>query len=227
MSHGVVTIQRRTVRPFAAFTDRLDAGARLAQAFFRSPEPEAMVLAVPRGGVLVGAPLARALGAQLTTALVRKLPVPFSPEAGFGAVALDGQVVLNEPLVRELKLLPSQIKDIVREVLPELKRRAKSYQGHHRPPEVQGRHVYLVDDGLASGFTVLAAAQMARRQSPARMTLAVPVAHAGAIERVKAEFDDLFCLIAQEQPPFAVASYYEDFSELSDEEVCRCLQVIQ
>ena len=182
------------------------------------------MLAVPRGGVAVAAPLAEALRAPLELLFVRKLPMPHSPEAGFGAVALDGHVVLNEPLVRELDLPPQRMDAIVEEVLAEVRRRAKEYTGHDRPPEVRGKQVYLVDDGLASGFTMIAAARMVKECGPSRMTLCVPVSPRDSLHAVEPYFDDLYCLIEQARPPFAVASFYEDFHDLTDDEVRAILR---
>ena len=218
------TILRKVTRPFAAFRDRADAGRALSRAVPRLQGADAAVLAVPRGGVAVAAPLAEALRAPLELMLVRKLPMPHSPEAGFGAVALDGRVVLNEPLVRQLDLPPERMDAIVEEVLAEVRRRAKEYTGRDHPPEVRGKQVYLVDDGLASGFTMIAAARMIKECGPSRMTLCVPVSPHDSLRAVEPYFDDLYCLIEQARPPFAVASYYEDFHDLTDDEVRAILR---
>jgi predicted phosphoribosyltransferase len=213
------TVLQRVTRPFAAFRDRADAGRALARAVPHLEGEAAVVLAVPRGGVAVAAPLARALRAPLELMLVRKLPMPHSPEAGFGAVALDGHVVLNEPLLRLLDLPAELVDAIVAETLAEVRRRAKEYTGSDRPPEVRGKRVYLVDDGLASGFTMIAAARMVKECGPSRMALCVPVSPRDSLRAVEPYFDDLFCLIEQARPPFAVASFYEDFRDLTDAEV--------
>ncbi|MGO8702636.1 MAG: phosphoribosyltransferase [Candidatus Brocadiia bacterium] len=218
------TVLRKVTRPFAAFRDRADAGRALSRAIRLLPGADTVVLAVPRGGVAVAAPLAEALGAPLELMFVRKLPMPHSPEAGFGAVALDGQVVLNEPLVRELDLSPERIESIVQEVLAEVRRRAREYTGRDRPPEVRGKQVCLVDDGLATGFTMIAAARMVKACAPSRMTLCVPVSPHDSLRAVEPYFDDLYCLIEQAHPPFAVASFYEDFHDLTDDEVRAILR---
>jgi putative phosphoribosyl transferase len=218
------TILRKVIRPFAAFRDRADAGRALSRAMPHLESADAVVLAIPRGGVAVAAPVAEALRAPLELILVRKLPMPHSPEAGFGAVALDGTVVLNEPLVRQLELPSERIEAIVQEVLAELRRQAKQYTGRDRPPEVRGKRVFLVDDGLASGFTMIAAARMVRECKPKRMTLCVPVSPHDSLTAVEPHFDDLCCLIEQARPPFAVASFYEDFHDLTDDEVRAILR---
>lgn len=224
----MLIVQKKVSRPFAAFRDRTDAGQALARAVCPQVPASAksederrsnVVLAVPRGGVAVAAPLAEALQAPLDLLIVRKLPIPDSPEAGFGAVALDGSVVLNEPLVRDLGLSRPQIDAIVKEVLAEVRRRAREYTGHDRPPDVRGKRVWLVDDGLASGFTMIAAARMVQQCEPARMTLCVPVSPRNSLKAVEAYFDEVQCLIEQAHPPFAVASFYEDFRDLTDDQV--------
>ncbi|MFW6107170.1 MAG: phosphoribosyltransferase [bacterium] len=210
-------------RPFVAFRDRAEAGCRLRDAIEPAPDVPSIVLAVPRGGVPVAEPLARALDAPLELALVRKLPIPDSPEAGFGAVGLDGEPVLNEPMVSRLGLSEDQIEAVVSEVVAEVRRRSRAYTGHDRPPKVDGRRVFLVDDGLATGYTMIAAAQMVRRHEPERTVLAVPVSPLGSLRQVAGYVDDVICLIGQEHPPFAVASFYADFRDLSDREVRRIL----
>jgi putative phosphoribosyl transferase len=212
----MLTVLRKVTRPFAAFRDRADAGRALARAAPHLRGESAVVLAVPRGGVAVAAPLAEALRAPLELLFVRKLPIPHSPEAGFGAVALDGHVVLNESLVRLLDLPPERMDAIVAETLAEVRRRAREYTGSDRPPEVRGKHACLVDDGLASGFTMIAAARMVKECGPSRMTLCVPVSPHDSLLAVEPYFDDLICLIEQARPPFAVASFYEDFHDLTD-----------
>jgi putative phosphoribosyl transferase len=218
------TVLRKVTRPYAAFRDRADAGRALTRAVPHLQGADAVVLAVPRGGVAVAAPLAEALRAPLELMLVRKLPMPHSPEAGFGAVALDGTVVLNEPLARLLDLPPERVNSIVEETLAEVRRRAREYTGRDQPPEVRGKQVYLVDDGLASGFTMIAAARMVKECGPSRMTLCVPVSPRDSLRAVEPYFDDLCCLIEQAHPPFAVASFYEDFHDLTDDEVRAILR---
>jgi putative phosphoribosyl transferase len=220
----MLTVLRKVTRPFVAFRDRADAGRALSRMVPRPEGADVAVLAVPRGGVAVAAPPAEALRAPLELMLVRKLPIPHSPEAGFGAVALDGTVVLNEPLARRLDLPPERVNAIVEETLAEVRRRANEYTGRDRPPEVRGKWVYLVDDGLASGFTMIAAARMVKECGPSRMTLCVPVSPHDSLCAVEPYFDDVYCLIEQARPPFAVASFYEDFHDLTDDEVRAILR---
>jgi putative phosphoribosyl transferase len=216
-------VQRSVSGPVVAFLDRAEAGRALADFMALEPDPGAAVLAVPRGGVPVAEPLARALGSALDIVPVRKLPIPQAPEAGFGAVALDGSTVLNDDLVLAYRLTESIVEQIRADVLDEVHRRAREYRGHDRAPELAGRRVYLVDDGLASGYTMVAAAQMAREAGAARVVVCIPVAPVSSIDRVAEYVDHVVCLIAQKDGSFAVASFYEDFRDLSDADVRRIL----
>jgi putative phosphoribosyl transferase len=216
-------IMRRVRYPFAAFRDREEAGERLAE--FAGPEPDdaALVLALPRGGVPVAGPLAGALGCPLEPVFVRKLPIPASPEMGFGAVASDGSTILNDAVVRAYGVSAWEVGRLRARVMEELRRRAREYSGSLAPPAVAGRAVWLVDDGLATGYTMMAAAEMARRGGPEKLVLAVPVSPADSLRRLEPYFDETHCLIAQDRPSFAVASYYGDFHDMSDAEVREVL----
>jgi putative phosphoribosyl transferase len=206
------------------FADRRDAGERLARFLNLGPARHARVLALPRGGVPVGEPIAEQLQADLDVVLVRKLPVPGSPEQGFGAVTVDGSLTLNGRVVRHFGISPLDIDSIAERVRVEVCRRAKEYRGTEEPPLVRGLDVFLVDDGLATGYTMIAAAKMVRKQEPRSLVLCVPVAPADSLETVASSFDEVYCLLVQETPPFAVASAYRDFHDLSDHEVREVLQ---
>lgn len=218
-----IHVHQRLERSFPAFRDRCDAGARLADFVPTEREGDSVVLAVPRGGIPVGEPLAVALDAPLHMVPVRKLPIPSNPEAGFGAVALDGSRVLNDVLVYRFGLTQSLIDAVTEEVIEEVRRRAREYGGNEQHLPVQGRVAYLVDDGLASGYTMIAAAQMVRNLDPAALILAVPCSPWDSISRVQAYFDEMYFLYVQERTPFAVASYYRSFPDMSDDEVREIL----
>lgn len=217
-------IARRVTSASAVFDDRLDAGRELARFVAPRPDPSALVLALPRGGVPVARPLADSLGCDLRPLLVRKLPVPDSPEAGFGAVTIDGHVVLNHAATATWGISKAEIGSVVEEVRRELERRAGAYPGGWPLPEMRGRHVYLVDDGLATGYSMIAAAKMARDAQPSSITLAVPVAPADTLRSLARYVDHAICLILQASPPFAVASFYRDFHDLRDDEVVMLLE---
>jgi putative phosphoribosyl transferase len=218
-----IHIQKYVLRPYAAFDDRRDAGRCLVAFLNRGTQENAIVLALPRGGVPVGEPLAEALDAVLDLALVRKLPIPYSGEMGFGAVAIDGSRILNDRVVTHYGISKSEIGSISEEVREEVRRRAREYRGHDTPPSVAGKDVYVVDDGLATGYSIIAAAKMVRNLGPKSMILAVPVSPLGSLDAVEPYFDEIFCLIAQDKPPFAVASFYRDFHDMLDDEVREIL----
>jgi predicted phosphoribosyltransferase len=205
------------------FHDRRDAGRRLAQKLtaFAGAAP-VLVLALPRGGVPVGFEVARALGAPLDVFLVRKLGVPGREELAMGAVATGGVRVLNQDVVQGLGIPDEAIETVTARELEELNRRARAYRGDRPPPAVRGRTIILIDDGLATGSTMRAAIAALRQQQPARIIVAVPVASADTCAELKADVDDLVCAVTPE-PFYAVGLWYEDFSQITDEETHELL----
>lgn len=218
-----VVIRENVDRPYVAFTDRDEAGRVLAEAVVTEPNAAAVVLALPRGGIPVAVPVSRALHCRLHPMPVRKLPLPDSPEMGFGAVTLDGTVTLNHAVMREHGVGMGQAAVISEKVQEEVRRRAREYPGAEELPVLRGRKVYLVDDGLATGYTMVAACEMVRHHEPAEVTVAVPVAPQRSIELLSHHCDRLICLIAQGDAGFAVAAYYRWFPDLSDDEVREAL----
>jgi predicted phosphoribosyltransferase len=185
--------------------------------------PDVIVLALPRGGVPVGYEVARALNAPLDVFLVRKLGVPGHEEFAMGAIATGGVRVLNEEAVRNL-VIPEKIIDAVaaREQ-QELARRERLYRGDRSPPDVRGKTVILVDDGLATGATMYAAVKALRQQHAKRIVVAVPVAAPETCEQLKTVVDDIICAVTPE-PFYAVGLWYRDFSQTTDEEVRELLE---
>jgi len=219
-----VYIKKQVLWPFPEFRNRSDAGVALAEFLNREPQENSIVLTLPRGGAPVGEPIAARIKAPLELALVRKLPTPRSPEMGFGAVAIDGSRILNESMLKYMRISDSQIESITDEVLREVRRRAREYVGHDSPPCVQGMDVYLVDDGLATGYTAIAAANMVRKQNPKSLILCVPVSPRSSISAAQPYFYEIYCLITQASNTFAVASFYTDFHDMSDDEVREILR---
>lgn len=201
------------------FRDRVDAGHKLARRLsaYRG-HPDLLVLALPRGGVPVGFEVARELGAPFDVFLVRKLGVPGHEELAMGAVASGGTRVLNRDVVDELAI-PERIIDAVAATeQAEVERRERAYRGDRPPPDVIGKTVILVDDGLATGSTMRAAAVALRRRAPARLVVAVPTAAAQICDELRHEVDDVVCAITPE-PFYAVGIWYLDFSQTTDDEV--------
>lgn len=223
------TVGRTVSVPSPVFSDRREAGKALGEFVPRSDgarsEQSELVLGLANGGVLVAAGFAAARDQEWTevgVALAKKLPIPGTTEAGFGAVSQDGDRVLNESLVARLRLGEAQIDAITASTKRRLQARQEAFG--RRPLSVTGRRVYLVDDGLASGYTMRAAALMVRRSNPAQLLLAVPVAPTSALEVVQDYFDGGYCLLVQETTPFAVASFYRDFRDVTDAEVKAVLE---
>jgi predicted phosphoribosyltransferase len=205
------------------FRDRRDAGARLARRLAAyDGRPDVVVLALPRGGVPVASEVARALRAPLDVFLVRKLGVPFHRELAMGAIATGGVRVLNTAVVDALGIPTEAIEAIAREEEAELARREHAYRGDRGAPDVRGKIVILVDDGLATGATMRAAVMALRRLGPARVVVAVPTASPEACADMADVADEVVC--AETPDPFlAVGAWYEDFSETSDDDVRRLL----
>jgi predicted phosphoribosyltransferase len=181
-----------------------------------------LVLALPRGGLPVAFEVARALRSPLGVFLVRKLGVPGHEELAMGAIATGGVCVVNEAVVRELGIGGEAFEEVAARERTELERRERAYLGDVPAPEARGRTVILVDDGLATGSTMRAAATALRRQGPERVVVAVPVASRETCEELRAEVDEVVC--AETPEPFrGVGRWYEDFSQTTDEEVRELL----
>jgi putative phosphoribosyl transferase len=204
------------------FRDRLDAGSKLAERL-RFLEPESpVVMGLPRGGVVVAFEVGRALRAPLDVVVVRKLGAPGQPELALGAIGEGGVGFLNEGLVGKLPIDSNEWKAILDKENEELTRRVGLFRGGRPGLPVAGRSVILVDDGLATGATAIAAARVLRGRGPKRLILAAPVGATAAVEATRQEVDDVICLQTPEWF-FAVGQCYEDFAQTTDEEVSALL----
>jgi predicted phosphoribosyltransferase len=205
------------------FRDRVDAGRQLGVRLGEyAGRDDVVVLALPRGGVPIGYEVARALGAPLDVFLVRKLGVPGREELAMGAIASGGVRVVNREVVDELHIPADVIDAVAAEEGEELRRRETAYRDGRPAPEVAGKTVILVDDGLATGSTMRAAVAAARRLGPTAAVVAVPVGAADTCEAFHNVADDVICL-THPDPFFAVGNWYEDFSQTTDEEVRELL----
>jgi predicted phosphoribosyltransferase len=206
------------------FGDRTEAGGLLAAKLAKyADKPDVLVLALPRGGVPVGHEVARALHAPMDVFIVRKLGVPGHEEFAMGAVASGGVRVLNEQVINALGIPDYVIEAVAAWEQRELERRERLYRGNRPPPEVRGKTVILIDDGLATGSTMLAAVQALRKLGPARIVVGVPVASPDTCELLKSEVDEIVCA-ATPEPFYAVGLWYRDFSQTTDEEVRELLE---
>jgi putative phosphoribosyl transferase len=205
------------------FSDRVEAGRRLSE-LYDGPRRDVVVLGIARGGVAVGYPVAVDLGAALDVVTARKLPIPWSPEMGFGAIAPDGSTVLNERLLPTLGLSGQEIEGIKRDVLGEVRRRERVYRGGLPPADIKGKNVVLVDDGLATGYTMVSSSEMVKNQKASQITVAVPVSPQDTARRIEPMADRLLVIHVAGSGPFAVASFYEDFHDMEDTEVLDFLR---
>jgi putative phosphoribosyl transferase len=208
------------------FADRLEAGRQLGEELRLrgyADEP-ALVIAIPRGGVPVGHAVAQAIGAPLALIIPRKLPIPDNPETSFGAITPDGTMVLNLPQLEEKQLSVDVIKRVALETLSEVRRQMETYYAEPLPLDLTDKVAVLVDDGLGSGFTMLAAVRALHRHKPARVVVAVPVSTFSSADQLSSQVDELVCLVERDDATFSVASYYEDSDDLTDEQVRALLQ---
>jgi putative phosphoribosyl transferase len=203
------------------FADRVDAGERLGRALTERVGPDAVVLAIPRGGVIVGEAVARATAAPLDVVVPRKIGAPGNPELGVGAIA-PGVRVLDARMVAGLRVSDEYLEREIAAQESEIERRQHAYREGRPATAVRGRTAVVVDDGVATGGTAIAALRWARAQGATRVTLAVPVAPRGSLERLAAEADDVVVLETPE-PFFAVGEWYRDFDQTSDREVVSAL----
>jgi putative phosphoribosyl transferase len=206
------------------FRDRAEAGRLLADLLHDyAGRDDVIVLALPRGGVPVGYEVAKALGAPLDVFVVRKLGVPGHEELAMGAIASGGLLVFDQQLIGSLGISDSEIQRAVAAELRELERREAAYRGGRGALDLAGKTVILVDDGLATGSTMRAAALAVRQLRPARVVVAVPVAAAQTCDEFRDEVDEIVCAVTP-KPFHAVGLWYEDFSQTSDEEVKELLE---
>ena len=206
------------------FLDRFDAGRKLASTLSDYQKRKTRIFAIPRGGVPVGLEVARWLNAPLELVIPRKLPIPWNPEAGFGAITANDTIVLNEGIVRELGLSPEQIDSVSAKAKAEIEHQAATFEVNASPRFISGQSAIIVDDGLASGYTMLAAIVSLRKAHPEELVVAVPVSSEHAARLVEPAVDKFIPLIVSKQLPFSVASFYVKWYDVSDEEVKQLLE---
>jgi predicted phosphoribosyltransferase len=206
------------------FRDRVEAGQKLATRLdFLKDEPHVVVLAIPRGGVVVGAEVARALDAPLDVCITRKIGAPFNPELALGAVASDGTLYLDDLLIAELGVPRQEIEAETAEQIREIARRAKTYRKGRPALNVADQIAVLTDDGVATGSTTLVALRALNKQNPARLILAIPVAPPQVIPTLARECDQVVVLDTPE-PFWAVGRFYREFDQTTDAEVVELLE---
>ncbi|UCH36952.1 MAG: phosphoribosyltransferase [Candidatus Bathyarchaeota archaeon] len=205
------------------FANRVEAGERLASALEEYAESDAIVLAIPRGGVVVGFEVAQKLNLNLDIVVPRKIGAPHNPELAIGAVTEDGTIMLNRNLVQYLGVSNDYIERVSEQQRSEIKRRLKRYRGDRPYPKLTQRIVIIVDDGIATGATIKAALSSIRKQNPTLLVVAIPVAPPSIIKDLRKNADRVVCLFI---PEFfsAVGQFYRNFQQTSDEEVKQLLR---
>jgi len=209
--------------PQAIFENRHDAGRQLAAALRQYNDQPVVVLAIPNGGVPVALEVASAIEADLDLVISRKIPLPLNPEAGFGAVADDGTIILNEETVKRMGLSRQQIEYEASKVRAEIKQRSLLYKGDRPLVRVGDKTVIIIDDGLASGITMIAAVQSVRHRRPREIIVAVPVASAIALKEVERVADRVVTCHKGFMPKFYISDFYRHWHDLGDDEVIRYL----
>jgi len=214
----------RFSRQQPVFENRYDAGRQLATWLAEYRNRSVVVLAIPNGGVLVGLGVALALNADFNIIISRKIPLPLSPEGGFGAVTDDGTTILNEEMIKRFNLSQHQINYQVSQVRAAIRQRSLLYHGKRPPLLLKDKTAIIVDDGLASGYTMMAAVESIRSRQPREIIVAVPVASATALPKVEKQANRVVACISGFGPEFYVSDFYRYWHEPSDEEVLQCFK---
>ncbi len=206
------------------FSDRAHAGKILADMLKSYNDPASLILAIPAGGVPIGYEVAKRLKLQLDVAVVSKITLPWNTEAGYGAVAFDGTVQLNQALIKGLGLTQKEIKKGIRETSEKVRRRVLRLRGSRPFPDLKGRKILLIDDGLASGFTMMVAIEALRNAGAEKVIVAVPTAHLESAQNVLRTADEMFSPNLRSGLRFAVASAYVRWSDVTEEEAISILE---
>ncbi|MFC1865922.1 phosphoribosyltransferase [Chloroflexota bacterium] len=206
------------------FENRYDAGRQLAEKLTAYKNESVIVLAIPNGGIPVGMQVALALNAELDLVISRKIPIPLRPEGGFGAVADDGTTILNQPVLKSINLTEKQVHYQVNKVRNDIRQRSLLYRGSKPLSIAKDKIAIVVDDGLASGYTMMAAIESVRRRQPKHIIAAVPAASATAVREVEKTADRVITVATAFVPKFYVSDFYRYWNVLSDEEGVKCYQ---
>jgi predicted phosphoribosyltransferase len=215
-------VRHSAIQPI--FEDRYDAGRKLAERLTEYADKSAVVLGIPNGGVAVALGVALALGADFDLVISRKIPLPLSPEGGFGSLTDDGTIILNEDIVKQVGLTQQQINYQVSQVRANIKARSLLYHKDRPPLSLTGRTVIIVDDGLASGYTMRAAIASIRHRRPQQIIAAVPVGPGNIVEEVRKVADRVVVCTIGSESVFYVADYYRHWYDITDSEVLSCLK---
>jgi len=209
------------------FRDRKHAGKILAEMLGRHDIKNAVVLAIPSGGVPIGYEISKALKIPFGLAIVKKIPIPYNPEAGYGAVAWNGEVTLNKGFVESLGLSDEEVEEGIRNIKALIRKRMEKFGFNFFNLKIKDRCIIIVDDGLASGITMLTAIKAIKKYSPEKIIVAIPTASEGSLRMISPHTDEIYCLNIRERYPLAVADAYKEWHDLTDEEVVEILNMLK
>ncbi len=215
-------MRHSTMEPL--FENRYDAGHKLAEKLLSYADKSVIVLGIPNGGAAVALSVALGLNAELDLIISRKIPLPLSPEGGFGSVTDDGTIILNEEIVKNAGLTRQQINYQVSQVRLDIRHRSLLYHGDRRPLAISGRTVIIVDDGLASGYTMRAAIESLRHRKAEKIVAAVPVGPENIITEVRQIADSVVTCAVGKERIFYLSDYYRSWHDIPDAEVLHCLK---
>jgi putative phosphoribosyl transferase len=206
------------------FENRYDAGHKLAEKLYEYANKPVVVLGIPNGGVAVGLGVALGLNADLDLVISRKIPLPLSPEGGFGSITDDGTTIYDEKTIKRFGLNQAQINYQVNQVRSDIRHRSLLYHADRPPVSIAGRTVIVVDDGLASGYTMRAAIESLRHRGPKLVIAAVPVGPEPAVEALREAADRVVTCAVGKEPRFYISDYYRSWHDITDAEVLHCLK---
>jgi putative phosphoribosyl transferase len=215
-------IRHTTAEP--VFENRYDAGRKLAEKLHEYAGKSAAVLGIPNGGVAVALGVALGLNADLDLVISRKIPLPLSPEGGFGSVTDDGTTIFDEGIIEKTGLSQAQINYQVNQVRADIRHRSLLYHADRPPISIAGRTVIVVDDGLASGYTMRAAVESVRHRKPDKVIAAVPVGPEPIVEALRQVADRVVTCVVGKETRFYIADYYRSWQDITDAEVLHCLK---
>ena len=206
------------------FMDRSQAGHLLALQLSKYKGTDSIILAIPSGGVPVASEIREALGLPMDLIIVRKVQIPGNTEAGFGAMGSDGEIILNEGLLQRIGLTEEETAMQIKKTLNVIRKRERLFRAGKPFPSIKDRNAIIVDDGLASGYTMLAAINIVKSKDPRKIIIAVPTASRNTADFILPEVDELVCLNVRSGYPFAVADAYVNWYDVPDEEVLEILK---
>jgi predicted phosphoribosyltransferase len=206
------------------FEDRNEAGRLLAEKLAGYKNSDAIIFGIPSGGVPIASEIASALDLPMDLMIVRKIQIPYNPEAGFGAVGPEGEIILNEKLLNRLSLTEEEMKVQIKKTMDVIKKRDQLFRQEKPFPSLKEKNIIIVDDGLASGYTMLAAIKIIKKKNPRKVIVGVPTGSGKTVDFVLSFIDELVCLNIRNKFSFAVADAYRNWYDLTDEEVVRIIK---